>query len=94
MSFILFDPICEIENVQTENEVKLSDLRGKKVGYLFNQHISALAFWKNLEAEIERKLQPSSVHRFYKTNTWASAPKEKVDELIRETDYVLVGVGA
>ena len=94
MSIILFDPVCEVENVLTKNEFKLSDLRGKKVGYIFNQHISALAFWKTLEAEIERKLEPASVHRVYKTNTWASAPKEKVADLIKETDYILVGVGA
>ena len=94
MGLILFDPVCEIESVQSKSELKLTDLRGKKVGYVFNQHVSALAFWKTLEAEIERKLQPSSVHRLYKTNTWASAPKKQVDELIGKTDYVIVGVGA
>ncbi len=94
VNLILFDPVCEIESVQSKNEFKLSDLRGKRIGYVFNQHVSALAFWKTLEEEIERKLKPSAVHRLYKTNTWASAPKPKMEELIRQTDYVLVGVGA
>jgi ABC-type microcin C transport system duplicated ATPase subunit YejF len=94
MSIQLFDPVFEVELVKQQEERRLESLTGKKVGYIFNQHVSALAFWRSLEAQIESKLKPAAVHRLYKTNTWASAPKAEVEELIRQTDYALIGVGA
>lgn len=51
-------------------------------------------FWKALEQAVDRKFAPSSVHRVYKKNTWAPAPKAEVDKLIAETDFALVGLGA
>ena len=94
MSILLFDPVCETEAVKRQTELKLDSLRGKKVGYIFNQHYSALTFWKTLEQEIDRELNPSAVHRVYKTNTFAPAHQAEVEQLIRRTDYALVGVGA
>ncbi len=94
MSIQLFDPVGEIEVVKAKPLRVLETLGGKRVGYIFNQHVSALAFWKALEREVEARLNPSAVHRVYKTNTWASAPKAEVDHLIEKSDYALVGVGA
>ena len=94
MGIVLFDPVCDVETVQRHAEQGLESLTNRKIGYIFNQHISALEFWKVLEREIDRKFKPASVHRVYKTNTWASAPKADVEQLIRETDYALIGVGA
>ena len=94
MSIQLYDPVGDVEVVHRKPLRALETLKGKRVGYIFNQHVSALAFWKALERETEARLNPSSVHRVYKTNTWASAPKAEVDRLIGETDYALVGVGA
>jgi hypothetical protein len=48
----------------------------------------------SLEAEVEQRFKPASMHRVYKENTWAPAPKADVEKLIEETDYVLVGLGA
>lgn len=94
MGIVLYDPVFDVETVTRKAETLLDTLKGKRVGYIFNQHTSALTFWKAFEAEIERVLAPASSHRVYKTNTWASAPKEKTDALIAATDYALVGVGA
>ena len=94
MSIVLYDPVFDVEVLTRRAETLLDTLKGKRVGYIFNQHTSALAFWKAFESEIERVLAPASSHRVYKTNTWASAPKAKTDELISATDYALVGVGA
>lgn len=94
MSILLFDPVCEVEAFERKTEHKLDGLKGRKVGYVFNQHVSALSFWKELEQEIEKNLHPSAVHRLYKTNTWAPAPRAEVEQLMRQTDYALVGVGA
>lgn len=94
MGIVLFDPVCEVEAVQRNAERRLDSLKNRKIGYIFNQHISALDFWSALEREIEMKLMPSAVHRVYKTNTWAPAPRADVEQLIRQTDYALIGVGA
>ena len=94
MSLVLLDPVCEVETFERKVERNLASLKGRKVGYIFNQHISALSFWKALEEQIEKHLHPHTVHRLYKTNTWAPAPKAEVEQLIRQTDYALVGVGA
>lgn len=95
MSIQLYDPVGEVEVVVQQKPLRaLETLKGKRVGYIFNQHVSGLVFWKALEREIEAKFSPSAVHRVYKANTWAPAPKAEVDRMIRETDYVLVGVGA
>lgn len=94
MSILLFDPVCEPEVIDRRSERKVDGLKGKKVGYVFNQHKSVLTFWKTLEQEVEKTLNPSDAHRVYKTNTWASAPEAALDELARNSDYALVGVGA
>ncbi len=49
MTIQLFDPVCEPEVIQRRGERKLESLKGKKVGYIFNQHKSALTFWATLE---------------------------------------------
>lgn len=94
MSISLFDPTGNVAGARQQKERALDTLKGKKVGYIFNQHASAGGFWKALEREVDRTLKPSAVHRVYKENTWAPAAKAKVDRLVLETDYALVGVGA
>jgi hypothetical protein len=90
----IFDPVGEIEDVKSKPQRVLETLNGKRVGCIFNQHVSALAFWQALEEELGRTLNPSNVVRVYKTNTWAPAPRVDADRLLAETDYALVGVGA
>jgi hypothetical protein len=94
MAIELFDPVGVVEVVQSKEQRVLENLTGKRAGCIFNQHVSSLAFWQGLETELEASVKPSSVHRVYKANTWAPAPKADVERLLRETDYALVGVGA
>ena len=94
MSIQLYDPVGEVEAVQQQPMRVLETLGGKRIGYIFNQHIAGLAFWKALEKAVESRFNPSSVYRVYKTNTWAPAPKAEMERVLKETDYVLVGVGA
>lgn len=94
MTIQMFDPIGEVEAVQRKPTRVLETLNGRRLACVFNQHVSAIAFWKALESEIERTLQPSSVLRVYKSNTWAPAPRADAERVLDETDYVLVGVGA
>lgn len=94
MSMWLLNPTGQVAKTERQEEKVLEVLGGKKVGFIFNQHACALDFWKALEQEVVRTYRPAAVHRIYKENTWAPAPKADVDELVRETDYALVGVGA
>jgi hypothetical protein len=94
MSIQLFDPVGEIDLVRREPERALQSLGGRRAGYVFNQHVSAIAFWKAMESEIEQTLRPANVLRIYKDNTWAPAPRADANRVLAETDYVLVGVGA
>ena len=94
MTIRLLDPTGTVAKVSRKQELKLESLKGKRVGYIFNQHKSGLAFWAALEKEIERKFSPASVYRIYKENTWAPAPRSEVDRLVEQTDYALVGLAA
>ncbi len=94
MTIELFDPVGEVEAVAQQAQRVIETLNGKRVGCIFNQHVSALAFWKALEDEIGKTLRPAGVTRVYKTNTWAPAPRADALRLLAETDYALVGVGA
>jgi hypothetical protein len=94
MTIELFDPVGEVEVVAQKPQRILETLNAKRVGCIFNQHVSALAFWQALEEEIGRTLNPASMTRVYKTNTWAPAPRADALRLIEETDFALVGVGA
>ena len=94
MSIQLFDPVGEPEKFERATPRTLAGLEGKRLGCVFNQHVSALAFWQGLEAEVERVHSPESVTRAYKTNTWAPAPRADAERVLAESDYVLVGVGA
>ena len=94
MSIFLLDPTGEVAKVERKSSNKLDRLEGKRVGYVFNQHATCVAFWKALELEVDRKLHPAATHRVYKENTWAPAPQNLIDGLVEQTDYALVGVGA
>lgn len=94
MTIELFDPVGEIEVIKAKPQRILETLNGKRVGLIFNQHVSALSFWQALEEEIGSTLKPAGMRRVYKTNTWAPAPRAEALKLIEETDYALVGVGA
>ena len=94
MTIQLFDPVGVVDMGEVKEERLLESLTGKRAGCVFNQHVSALAFWKGMEDELQATLNPASVHRVYKANTWAPAPKAEIERLIQETDYALVGVGA
>ncbi len=94
MDILLFDPVGDIDLPERAEEKVLDTLKGKVVGYIFNQHNSSLVFWKHLEENVESALEPPNALRVYKPNTWAPAPKESIERIIQETDYALVGVGA
>lgn len=94
MTIRLLDPTGSVAKFERREEHRIESLTGKRVGFVFNQHKSALAFWNALERAVERKFGPSATHRLYKVNTWAPAPGAEMEQLTRNADYALVGMGA
>lgn len=60
MTIQLVNPTSYVAETKRQKEHKLDILEGKKVGYVFNQHGSALAFWKAFEKQVEKELNPSA----------------------------------
>ena len=94
MSLRLFDPVGDIDLPHLAEEKALDTLKGKAVGYIFNQHISSIVFWKHLEESVESALEPSSTVKVYKPSHTMPAAQDEIERVVRETDFALVGVGA
>ena len=94
MDILLFDPVGDIDLPERVEEKVLDTLKGKVVGYIFNQHNSSLVFWKHLEENVESALEPSKALKVYKPSHTTPAAQDEIERVVRETDYALVGVGA
>ena len=94
MTIMLYDPVGEVPTPEDTVQGFLDTVRGKRVGYVFNQHTTALHFWNHLELEVKAQLSPSSEFKLYKNNTWRPAPEAEMAKLLKQIDYGLVGVGA
>jgi hypothetical protein len=94
MGIVMLNPTGAVASVERRPERSLETVRGRKVGYVFNQHETGRHFWTALEQEVTRRYSPLATNRAYKVNTWAPTPKAELDSVIAESDYVLVGLGA
>jgi len=94
MAITLYDPVGDVQIPEASPDQYLESLKGKRVGYVFNQHSTGLLFWKHLEQEVKARLAPSGEAKIYKDNTWRPAPQAEMDALLKKIDYALVGIGA
>ena len=94
MTIKLLSPTSHVHKARQAREKSLQSLDGRKIGLIFNQHGTTLAFWKALEETIEKQFQPSALSRVYKPSVWAPAPAPDVERIAAETDLAIVGVGA
>lgn len=94
MTIEFFDPVGDVRQSVRETQRTVENVHGLKVGYVFNQHISAAAFWEAFEQAVGSELEPSHVDRVYKPAHSVTAARADIDRIVRETDYALVGVGA
>jgi hypothetical protein len=91
----VFDPVAAVAKPPEARPRRiLETLRGKRLGFIWDQHVSSVEFWPSVEKVIERMYQPSAVYRLYKQSTWNAATPAELEELGRKVDYVIVGVGA
>jgi hypothetical protein len=94
MSIEFFDPVGDVEKAAARAARTLEGLTRRRVGFVFNQHVSALAFWEVLEKAIEEQHAPARVSRIYKPAHSVTAAQADLERLRAETEYALVGVGA
>ncbi len=94
MTIRVRDPLADISPAKTGTTLRaLGSLEGKRMGLLWSQHASSVKFWPVLEKVAEARFRPSEIRRLYKDSTWNVATPEQIADLVRNVDYVLVGVG-
>ena len=94
MTIEIYDPVAEVQQAKATARGFIDAVKGKRVGYVFNQHTTAMHFWNHLERAVKAELAPSFEYKLYKDNTWRPAPETEMGAMIKEVDYALVGVGA
>jgi len=94
MVISVFNPVGEVEESKSVRAVTLDSPDRKAVGLICNHHPAITELWAQLEARIERDLQPSAVHRLEKGNISVPQPAAELARLASVVDYALVGVGA
>jgi hypothetical protein len=90
---ILCDPVGEVATT-AKRSVALNWVTGNRIATLFNNHVSSYRFWKRLEVLLQEELGSSPISTFSKENTFAAAPQETIDNVVRKADLAIVGVGA
>ena len=95
MSIRMMNPVAKSHGETFRRPVPIEELYGRHLGLLFNGHVSAVNFWKHLEAILSELYRPRSVASMRKENTFAPAAAEgEIAELKTRTDLVVIGVGA
>ena len=88
----LYSPVGE-EAPHAKGIAPFPELRGSKIAFLFNGHVSVIPFWSNLEEEIKNRLEPADTVTVIKPNTFSPAEASTIQDL-SDVDLALVGVCA
>lgn len=90
----VYDPTGLPPSHGSKQRKALSTLVGSRVAFVWNQYASTKRFWPEFEKAVEAVYEPVAIQRIYKENTWSPAERNKLDGLLAEADYLVVGVGA
>lgn len=95
MSIRMMNPVAKPHREAFLRPVRIEELDGRRLGLLFNGHVSAVKFWKQLEDLFSELYHPRSVTSLRKENTFAPAAADgEIAELKTRTELVVIGVGA
>lgn len=95
MSIRMMNPVARPHGEAFRRPLPIEKLHGRRLGLLFNGHVSSVKFWSHLEATLSELYYPSSVASLRKENTFApAAAAGEIAELKTQTELVVVGVGA
>ncbi len=91
---VMLDPIGKIFEEAARKPLPVGELRGGRLGFLFNGHVSSVPFWREMERLLETGYGASGVTSIRKDNTFAPAPMDQVEAVAANSDLAFVGVGA
>ena len=95
MSIRMMNPVARTHSQAFRRPVRIEELHGRGLGFLFNGHVSAVKFWKQLEDLFAEIYHPRSIVSLRKENTFAPAAAEsEIAKLKTCTELVVIGVGA
>ena len=87
-----YSPVGE-ESPPSTGIAPFYELGGSKIAFLFNGHVSAIPFWRNLEEEIKTRFDPADTVTVIKPDTFAPAGPSTVQDM-SDVDLALAGVCA
>jgi len=91
----VLDPVAESKPAERDQPLRALEALDKlRVALVWSGHAATTKFWPVLEHAIGDRFQPREVRRFYKPSTWNAASAKEIEEIVREADYAIVGVGA
>ena len=91
----VLDPVAEIRLVQRDQPLRvLEALDNLRVALVWSGHAATVKFWPVLERALEQTFRPREILKVYKLSTWNAASPAEIEEIARESDYAIVGVGA
>jgi len=91
----MMNPVARPHGEAFRKPVLIEGLQGRRLGFLFNGHVSSVKFWKHLEERLSELYHPQSVASLRKENTFAPAAAEgEIAELKTRAEVAVVGVGA
>jgi len=95
MGFRILNPVGRPQSEASLRPHRIEELKGARLGLLFNGHVSSVKLWERLESFLTELYHPRSVISLRKENTFAPAAAEhEIAKLKAETDLVIAGVGA
>ena len=71
MSIRMMNPVAQSHIEAFRRPVRIEELHGRRLGFLFECHVSAVKFWKQLEDLVADIYHPRSVISLRKENTFA-----------------------
>jgi hypothetical protein len=95
MSIRMMNPVARPQAEAPREAVPVEELHGRRLGLLFNGHVSSVRFWSELERILSERYHPQSVASLRKENTFApAAAGGEIERLRAEAEVAIVGVGA
>ena len=95
MSIRIMNPVARPQAEAPREPVPVEELRGRRLGLLFNGHVSSVRFWRQLEQILLERYRPQRVASLRKENTFApAADGGEIERLRAEAEVVITGVGA
>lgn len=95
MGIRILNPVAKPQMEVSRRPLRIKELRGQRLGLLFNGHVSSVKFWRHLEASLSELYRPASVLSLRKENTFAPAAAQgEISKIAGLADVAITGVGA